>query len=171
MAFPVLLGLVCLLGGMLLAVSAASHIADLASTDAYVTTLMAFAEPASDELTNVLGPAAASVDNLTFFMTVSATAVAATLLLVAAGFFLSSGRLRHPDAARRVAGVGLWIALGVAVVNAIPFDAGWAAAALGSPGASSFEAFRTGLIALTGLLLLQISAPQWLDSVRDAFRD
>lgn len=170
MAFPVLLGLVCMLGGVSLALTAIAHIATFGGNAPYAHNLMALSEPASPELTSVLGPAAASVDNLTFYFTVGATAVAATLLLVAAGFFLTAGRLRHPDAARRVAGVGLWMALGVAVVNVIPFDAGWEAAALGSPG-SLFEGVRTGVIALTGLLLLQISAPQWRESVREAFRD
>lgn len=171
MAFPVLLGLVCLLGGVSLALTAAGHIAAFGANAPYAHNLMALSEPASPELTNVLGPAAPSVDNLTFYLTISGTAVAATLLLVAAGFFLTSGRLRHPDAARRVAGVGLWLALGVAVVNVIPFDAGWEAAALGSPGASLFEAARTGIIAVSGLLLLQDPSSQWRESVREAFRD
>jgi|CXWK01.1.fsa_nt_gi hypothetical protein len=171
MAFPVLLGLVCLLGGASLSLTAISHIAAVGANAPYVHNLMALSEPASQDLTDVLGPAAASVDNLTFYLTIGATAVAATLLLVAAGFFLTAGRLRHPDAARRVAGVGLWLALGVAIVNVIPFDAGWEDAALGSPGGSAFEAVRTGVVALAGLLLLQISAPQWRESVREAFRD
>ncbi len=171
MAFPVLLGLVCLLGGVSLALTAVGHIAAFGSNAPYAHNVMALSEPASPELTDVLGPAAASVNNLTWYLTIGATAVAATLLLVAAGLFLTSGRRRHPDAARRVPGVGLWMALGIAVVNVIPFDAGWEGAALGSPGGSAFEAVRTGLIALAGLGLLQISAPQWRESVREAFRD
>ena len=168
---PVLLGLVCLLGGLSLALTAAGHIAAFGSNAPYAHSLMALSEPASPELTDVLGPAATSVDNLTMYLTMGATAVSAILLLVGAGFQWTSARLRHPDAARRIAGVGLWMALGVAVVNLIPFDAGWQAAALGAPGGSAGEAVRTGLIALGGLLLLQLSAPQWRESVREAFRD
>jgi hypothetical protein len=163
-----MLGLVCLVGGASLAFTAIQQMARLGGNAPYLRSLVAFDQPASSDLADVLGPAAKSVDNLTFFLTIAWTAVAAVLLIVAAGFFLSSGHLRHPDAARRVAGVGLWMALGVAVVSLIPFDAGWADAGLGS---SAFDSVRSGLIALAGLLLLQISAPQWRESVRGAFRD
>ncbi|MFN8126660.1 MAG: hypothetical protein U0R64_09165 [Candidatus Nanopelagicales bacterium] len=169
--FPVVLGLVCLLGGASLAFTAIGHITDLGVNAPYMHNLMAFNEPATAQLTDVLGPAAKSVDNLTLFVTIAAIATAATLLIVAAGLFLSSGHVRHPDAARRVAAVGLWLALGIAVINVIPFDAGWGEAALGTPGGSVAEGIRTGLVALGGLLVLQISAPQWRHSVRDAFRD
>ncbi len=170
-ALPVLLGVVCLLGGVSLALTAAGHIATFGSNAPYAHSLMTLSEPASPELTNMLGPAAPSVDNLTMYLTIGATAVAAIMLLVGAWFQFTSARLRHPEAARRVAGVGLWMALGVAVVNLIPFDAGWQGASLGSPEGSAGEAVRTGLIALLGLLLLQLSAPQWRQSVREAFRD
>lgn len=170
-AFPVVLGLVCLLGGLSLSLTAIGHIAALGVDAPYLHNVIAFNEPATSELTDVLGPAAQTVDTMTLFVTIAATAMAATLLVVASGLFLSSGHLRHPDAARRVAAVGLWLSLGVAVINVLPFDAGWGDAALGSPGGSAAEAIRTGLLALAGLLVLQVSAPQWRDSVREAFRD
>lgn len=170
MAFPALLGLVCMLGGASLSFTAISNIAAFGTNAPYAHDLMALNQPASPELTHVLGPAAESVDNLAFYLTIGATSVAAALLLVAAGLFLTSGRLRHPDAARRVAGVGLWMALAIALVTVIPFNGGWQEA-LRAPGGAPFEAVRTGVIALAGLLLLQISAPQWRESVREAFRD
>ncbi len=170
-AFPVVLGLVCLLSGVSLSLTAVSHITDLGINAPYLHNIIAFNEPATSELTDVLGPAAKTVDNMTLFVTIAVMATAATLLIVASALFLTSGHLRHPDAARRVAAVGLWLALGVAVVNVLPFDAGWGAAALGEPEGAVGEAIRTGLFALGGLLVLQVSAPQWRDSVRDAFRD
>mgnify|MGYP007097331627 FL=1 len=130
-AFPVVLGLVCLLSGVSLSLTAVSHITDLGINAPYLHNIIAFNEPATSELTDVLGPAAKTVDNMTLFVTIAVMATAATLLIVASALFLTSGHLRHPDAARRVAAVGLWLALGVAVVNVLPFDAGWGAAALG----------------------------------------
>lgn len=169
MAFPVLLGLLCLLGGASLAATAVGSMAALGNNAPYLHSLVAMNEPASSDL-NLLGPAAQSVDNLTYFLAISWTAVSAALLVVAAGFFLSAGHVSHPDAARRVAGVGLWMALGVALVSVLPFDAGWGEAVPGK-GSLTFEAVRTGAIALGGLLLLQFAAPQWRESVRNAFRD
>ncbi|MEI2716770.1 MAG: hypothetical protein V9E98_07215 [Candidatus Nanopelagicales bacterium] len=170
LAYPVLLGLLCVSAGVSLALAAAGHLADLGGSAPYVHSLVAFNEPATADLTDVFGPAAKSVDNLTFFLTIGATAVAAALLIVATGFFWSSGHVRHPDAARRVAAVGLTMALAIAMVTVIPFDAGWGEA-LGSTGGTTVEAVRTGVVALLGLLVLQLSAPQWRESVREAFRD
>lgn len=168
MAFPVLLGLLCLLGGASLAATAAGQMAALGNNAMYLHSLVAMNEPASSDL-HVLGPAAQSVDNLTFYLAIAWTAVSASLLVVGAGYFLTAGHVSHPDAARRVAGVGLWMAFGVAVISVLPFDAGWGEAGLRS--STAFEAARTGAIALGGLLLLQFAAPQWRESVRNAFRD
>lgn len=170
MAFPVLLGLLCLLGGASLALTAISKMAALGNNAVYLHQLVAMNEPVSPDL-HLLGPAAQSVDNLTFYLAIAWTAVSAAMLVVAAGYFLSAGHVQHPDAARRVAGVGLWMALGVAIVSVLPFDAGWGAAGLGTGSGLAFEAVRTGAIALGGLLLLQFAAPQWRESVRNAFRD
>lgn len=172
MTFPVLLGLVCLLGGLSLSVTVVEQITALGGDAPYLLHVMALNQPASSDLADALGPAGDSVGNMTFVLTVAWTAVSAVLMIVAAGFFLTAAQLRHPDAARRVAAVGLWMALAISVVSVMPFDGGWAEAGIGNPGGGfAVEGLRTGVIALTGLLLLQISAPQWRNSVRQAFRD
>ncbi len=162
-AFPILLGLTCLLGGLSLLATAAGQVRELGGDSGYLHHLLALNAPASGELAASLGPAGASVDNMTFVVALSATTAAAALLLVGAGFFLSSAQTRHPDAARRITAAGLWTALGVCLMVLLPFDAGW--------GLTGLDGLRTGAIALCGLFLLQVSAPQWRVSLRDAFRE
>ena len=172
LTFPVLLGLVCLLGGLSLSLSVIEQITALGGNAPYLSHVMALNAPAETDFTEALGPAGDSVGNMTFVLTIAWTAVASVLMLVAASFFLTSAQLRHPGAARRVAAVGLWMGLVVAVVAVMPFDGGWGEAGVGNPGGGiGLEGLRTGVIALLGLLLLQISAPQWRTSVRQAFRD
>ena len=90
------LGLVCLLSGVSLSLTAVSHITDLGINAPYLHNIIAFNEPATSELTDVLGPAAKTVDNMTLFVTIAVMATAATLLIVASALFLTSGHLRHP---------------------------------------------------------------------------
>lgn len=163
LAFPVLLGVTCLLGGLSLLATASTQIRTLGGDRGYLHHLLALNAPASGDLASSLGPAGGHVDNMTFIISLSAVAGAAALLLVAAGFFLSSAQMRHPDAARRVAAVGLWTALCVSLLALMPVDAGW--------GQAGVDGLRTGVVALAGLFLLQISAPQWRSSLREAFRD
>lgn len=168
-AFPILLGVLTLLVGVSLAVTAVSRVAALGSSAPHLFNLVALNESVDSDLGG--GAAAQSVDNMAFFLAVAWTAVTAVLLVVAAGLFLSTGHLRHPDAARRVAGVGLWMAVGVALVSVLPFDAGWGAAGLGTDVGTTVAAVQTASLSLAGLLVLQFAAPQWRDSVRRAFRD
>jgi hypothetical protein len=162
-AFPVLLGVTCLLGGLSLLATAFSQARELGGDSGYLHHLLALNAPASGDIAASLGPAGARVDNMGFVMALSGATAAAALLLVAAGFFLTSAQMRHPDAARRVAAVGLWTALAVSLLTLMPVDAGW--------GQTGVDGIRTGLVALCGLFLLQISAPQWRASLREAFRD
>ncbi len=161
-ALPVLLGVTCLLGGLSLLVTALGGMRELSTENGQIPNLMALNAPATGDIAS-LGPAGASVDNMTFFVALSGSAVVAVLLLVAAGFYLSQGRVQHPDAARRVAATGLWGALVISLVALIPLEAGW--------GQTGIDGIRTGLIAFAGLFFLQISAPQWRNSLREAFRD
>lgn len=163
LAFPVLLGITCLLGGLSLLVTAVSQVRELGGDSGYLHHLLALNAPATGELASSLGPAGASVDNMSFIVALSGSAAAAVLLLVAAGFFLSSAQMRHPDAARRVAAVGLWTAMAVSLLALMPVDGGWAQ--------TGVDGIRTGFVALCGLFLLQVSAPQWRESLREAFRD
>ncbi len=159
---PVLLGVTCLSGGLSLLLTVLGGLHRLGTENGQIPNLMALNAPATGDIAS-LGPAGASVDNMTLFVALSGSAVVAILLLVAAGFYLSRGRIQHPDAARRVAATGLWGALVISLVALIPLEAGW--------GQAGVDGIRTGLIALAGLFFLQISAPQWRNSLREAFRD
>ena len=169
---PVVLGLLCLGSGLLLAVNALQRFLLFGADAPYITHLLALNAPVSSEVGGALGPAGDSVDNLVFVLVLLSSAVAAILLLVAGGFWTSSVRTRHPEAARRVSGVGLWMALVLAVLGMLPVNGTWQDAGLGGAGSSWFgiEA-QLAIVALLGLIMLQVSAPQWRASLREAFRD
>jgi hypothetical protein len=163
LALPVLLGSACLLAGLSLMVTLASGLRDLSANSGQMQHLLALNAPATGELAETLGPAGPGVDNMAFYATLCAAGLAAALLLVAGGMYLSAGHLKHPDAARRVAATGLSVGLLTSLVAMVPLEGGW--------GQTGIDGIRTGVVVLIGLLLLQISAPQWRNTLREAFRD
>jgi hypothetical protein len=169
---PVALGLICVGGGLILAASILQNILALGADAPYVTHLMALNTPVTSELGAVLGPAGSSVDNLLYVIALVGGAVAAILLIVGSGFWLSSARTRHPEATRRVSAVGLWMALILSIVAILPVEGTWKEVGLAGSGDTwTGSAVQLAVLSLLGLLLLQISAPQWRSSLREAFRD
>lgn len=169
---PVILGLLCIGGGLLLAANTLQRFVPIGADAPYITNLLALNAPVTSEVGGALGPAGDSVDNLVFVLALLGSAVAAILLLVAGGLWMTSVRTRHPDAARRVSAVGLWMALVLAVLGMLPVNGSWQDAGLGGVGTSWFgtEA-QLAIVAFLGLIMLQVSAPQWWASFREAFRD
>jgi len=104
MALPALLGITCLLAGVSLMVTLASGLRDLSANSGQMQHLLALNAPATGELVESLGPAGPGVDNMAFYAALCAAGLAAALLLVAGAMHLSASHLKHPDAARRVAG-------------------------------------------------------------------
>jgi hypothetical protein len=95
-------------------------------------------------------------------------AVAAILLLAASGFWMSSARTRHPEAARRVSAVGLCVALVLAVLGLLPVNGTWQDAGLGGGGTSWFGVEgQLAIVAVLGLIMLQVSDPRWRARVRE----
>ena len=168
---PVGLASLCLGGGLLLAANSLQRFLHLGADTPYITHLLALNAPVTSEVGGALGPAGDSVDNLVFVLALLGSAVAAILLLLAGGFWLSSARARHPEAARRVSAVGLWMALVLAVVGMLPVNGTWQDAGLGGSGTIWFgtEA-QLATVAVLGLIMLKVSAPQWRASLREAFR-
>ena len=163
LALPLLLGVTCLLAGVSLMVTLAIGLRDLSANSGQMQHLLALNAPVTGDLVETLGPAAAGVDNMAFYAALCAAGLAAALLLVAGGMYLSAGHLRHPDAARRVAATGLSVGLLTSLVAMVPLEGGW--------GQTGIDGIRTGVVVLIGLLFLQISAPQWRNTLREAFRD
>ncbi|MCH9816435.1 MAG: hypothetical protein K0U64_08285 [Actinomycetia bacterium] len=169
---PTILGLVCLAGGVLLALNTAQRFLVFGADAPYVKSMLALDAPVTSEVGQAFGPASGSVDNALFVGALLSSGVAAMLLLVACGFWWSSARTRHPEASRRVAAVGLWMALALAVVGFLPVQGAWQDAGLGGAGPTwHASGLQLVAVALVGLLLLQISAPQWRGALRRAFRD
>lgn len=169
---PVALGLLCLAGGLLLAAKALQRLMTLGADAPYVTHLLALNAPVTSDVGGALGPAGNSVDNLVFVVALVGSAVAAILLLLAGGFWVSSARTRHPEAARRVSAVGLWMALGLATVGLLPVNGTWQDAGLGGSGTSWFgTSAQLAVVALLGLIMLQVSGPRLRASLREVFRD
>lgn len=167
-----MLGLLSLATGGLLAIAAIDRASALGLDAEYLSHVLALDAPVETELGSVLGPAGDSVDNLAFILALAFTGVAATLLIVAGGFWLTSARTRHPEAARRVCAIGLWLALGISLVAILPVNAGWqrAGPGAGPGGGVNVAVLPIALFALLGLLLLQFSAQQWGTRMREAFR-
>lgn len=169
---PALLGLTCVAGGLLLSVNILQNFLALGADAPYVTHLMALNAPVTSQLGEALGPAGSSVDNLLFVIALVAGAVAAILLVVGAGFWLTSARTRHPEATRRVSAVGLWMALALSVMAILPVEGTWKDVGLAGSGATwTGSAIQLAVLSLLGLLLLQMTAPQWRANLREAFRD
>jgi hypothetical protein len=170
--FPTLLGLLCMVGGTLLAVNTAQRFLIFGADAPYVKSMLALDAPVTSQVGEALGPAGGSVDSILFVVALLTSGLAAVLLLVACGFWWSSARTRHPDAARRVASIGLWLALALAVVGFLPVQGAWQDAGLGGAGPTwHVSGLQLVVVSLLGLLLLQISAPQWRYSIRRAFQD
>ncbi|MDZ4248860.1 MAG: hypothetical protein U0990_02090 [Candidatus Nanopelagicales bacterium] len=171
-AVPVLLGLLCLVIGVVLAMTAIDRATVLGFDAGYLRHVLALDAPVQADLVE-LGPASDTVGNLAFLLALAFTCVAATLLLVASGFWMTSARTRHPEAAGRIAAIGLWLALILAALAVLPVNGGWREAGLGSPadlGEAAVEILPVAVLSLFGLLLLQFSVQQWGARMRAAMR-
>lgn len=172
-AIPVLLGLLCLVTGVILALAAVDQATVLGVDAPYLQHVLALDAPVEVGFAEGFGAAGGPVGNLAFLLALAFTSVAATLLVVASGFWMTSARARHPEAAVRVAAIGLWLALILVALAVLPINAGWGEAGLGArsaDGGASVGVLPVAVLALAGLLLLQFFVQEWGSRVRIALR-
>ena len=167
---PLSLGMICAGSGAILAFTLVSQFSRFGSDSPYVSNLLALKAPVASDMGDALGPAGGSVDNLVYILALVWLAVAASLLLVAAGMWFTAARTKHPEASRRVSAFGLWLGLGVSLMALLPVNGAWRDAGLGSATWGD-NAIRVMVLTIIGVFLMQISAPQWRDSIKDTFRD
>lgn len=167
---PIALGVICAGGGGILALTLVSQFSRFGTDSPYVSNLLALKAPVTSDVGEALGPAGGSVDNLIYVLALVWLAVAASLLLVGAGMWFTVARTRYPEATRRVSAFGLWLGLGVSLMALVPVNGAWRDAGVGSADWGD-SAIRVLILTVAGVLLLQISAPQWRHAVKDTFRN